>query len=250
MKLTCLHCGKQLELATGTANGAVVCDCTRNITIPNLKKTAIRPNARAAERALRRAFLSAGMINNRWQIALFLAVATIFVPPLAIASIAVAIAVLRDKAGSLARYAGHRQALIAIFLAIFNAILSLSGAYYFYNDQVMKNRQYVQKSAARDLRALAASENSFYSSHGHFGTFDEISFMAPEGLYTLCLADEIKKPRSALLKTVNNCPDESLLEDDHFTAVAVANLDGDDTLDIWAVNEDGVVTNLQNDLED
>ncbi len=249
MKLTCLHCGKQIEQARNAGSSTLPCDCGRDVTSPSVLATGIRPSSRAADRARYRAFLSAGLINDRWQSAVISAICALFLPPLAIASTIISITVLRSKAGSLARYAGYRAARLALILGLFNALISSGAYYHFYQAHELKNQRYWQKTAARDLRALGAAQSSFSSSYGHFGSFKEIAFIAPEGLYTLCMGHELKKPRSGPLKAVAACPDlADAASDNNFRALAIADLDGDGKLDIWSINEDGTITHVQDDL--
>ena len=66
VRLTCLKCGHQFELAVngGGTGLRVNCVCGQDYSYPEVVNTGIRPNERAAERSRSRAFRAAGLVKN------------------------------------------------------------------------------------------------------------------------------------------------------------------------------------------
>lgn len=105
-----------------------------------------------------------------------------------------------------------------------------------------------QAEAETSLGAVFVSEIAFFGEHDRYGlTFAEISWAPEPGhVYAYFLADDVIQPEQggpyslpAGVKTYVN--------EEGFQAVAVANLDDDAQLDVWAVNQDKELVHVRDD---
>ena len=64
MRLTCLKCGHQTEVATDLRGVRVSCVCGYDHTYPEVINTGTCPSNKAAERSRLRAFRAAGLTKN------------------------------------------------------------------------------------------------------------------------------------------------------------------------------------------
>jgi hypothetical protein len=252
MRQTCLKCGHQIELATtaGALNGS--CICGEGYIYPNVVDTGVRPNAKAAERSRYRAFRAAGIVKNVGGFALSLALLGILCFPMALAGAVVGLYVLTMLRGPLGRYSGRSQAAWAVAVGI---VVFVSEGSYFYSwlkSSRMADMQLRQDSAAEDLRALLRAERLYRATHEGYGTFREFHFQPVSGQYTIYLGtDDFTPAVRDRGQVVDPLPKNMApgISPEAFTAVAVANLDGDGDLDVWTLTSDGTILQSQNDAD-
>ncbi len=253
MRLTCLKCGHQVELATGAADQRISCVCGQDYTYPHVLNTGIRPNERAAERSRSRAFRAAGLVRNIGGFALGISLLSILFFPFGLVGAALGIYVLTMLRGPVGRYSGRRAALAALVLGV--AVFAIEGAATASWLQARRERalDILQSSARDDLRGLLRAERLFRATHDRYGSFQEIRFTPPYGLYTLYLASNDVMAASRDGRPVTD-PLPPVFQpgfaEGTFTAVAVANVDADEDLDIWVLSEGGTITHVANDMSD
>lgn len=251
MRLTCLKCGHQSELAGVPTSVQVSCVCGLTHTYPEVVNTGIQPSERAALRSRSRAFRAAGLVKNIGGFALGLALLSIAFFPLGVLAALVGLYVLTMLRGPVGFYSGRRQAVVAVFLGM--AIFVAEGTLALH--WIQKRRDHAimgwQQTVHKDLRILLRTERLFKASRGTYGSFDEFRFKPTHGRYTVYLSGddyfEGIDDREAILDPLPEGVQPGLSEDS-FTAVAVANLDGDPALDVWTLDNTGAVYHLRDDL--
>ncbi len=106
-----------------------------------------------------------------------------------------------------------------------------------------------QSEAKVVLKSIYTAEKSTFAERGRYGaTLEQIGYEPQAGRrYTYYLGDDVlapdRAPREELPLDV-----ESRVDDEEFQAVAVTNLDGDETLDVWVINDENELVNLSNDV--
>lgn len=250
MRLTCLRCGHQTELATAPAGMRVACTCGQEYSYPEVHNTGIRPSERAAERSRSRAFRAAGLVKNIGGFAFGLAALGILFFPLGLAGAALGLYVLTMLRGPVGRYSGRHAAMGAVALGTLVFALGAGFTYSWVQGRRQARIDTLQQSASEDLRALLRAERLFRAGSDTYGTFKELRFTPTHGRYTLYLgADDYlpgKRGGEAIADPLP--PDlQPSVSEDAFTAVAVANLDDDPELDVWALQHTGEMQHVQDD---
>ncbi len=250
MRLTCLRCGHQVEVAPAPVSVTVNCTCGVEYTYPEVHNTGIRPNERAAERSRSRAFRAAGLVKNVGGFALGLAALGILFFPLGIAGAALGVYTLTMLRGPVGRYSGRRAAVGAIVLgsAVFG--LGFTFTYSWMEARKVARLATLQSSVSEDLRALLRAERLYRAGRDTYGTLKELRFQPPHGQYTIYLAPDDVLPATRDKVTVTDpLPPElqPALAETAFTAVAVGNLDDDPDLDVWTVNDAGQIEHVHDD---
>ncbi|MEK7703732.1 MAG: hypothetical protein AAB426_02140 [Myxococcota bacterium] len=251
MRLTCLKCGHQIELATGESPLRVSCVCGEDYTNPNVINTGTRPNERAAERSRSKAFRAAGLVKNLGGFAFGIALLGILFFPVALVGAGVGIYVLTMVRGPAGRYSGRRQAALAVLIGASVFVAEGALALSWVAGRRHQRLAAVQASASEDLRGLLRAERLYRAMNDTYGTFHEFRFESRYGLYTLYLGPDDHLPaRRDDRSMVDPLPDDVVpgVSEDAFTAVAVANLDSDAALDVWQLDERGEVQHVADDL--
>lgn len=252
MRLTCLKCGHQIELATNSGTLTGSCICGEGYEFPKVLDTGVRPNARAAERSRYRAFRAAGIVKNVGGFALGLALLGIVCFPMALAGAVVGVYVLTMLRGPLGRYSGRTQAAWAVAVGVVVFISEGSYVFSWWKDRRMAEMQNVQDSAAEDLRALLRAERLYRATHDTYATFRSFHFQPVYGQYTIYLGpDDFTPAIRDRGQVVDPLPHTftPAVSPDAFTAVAVANLDGDGDYDVWTLTSNGTILQVQNDAD-
>lgn len=251
MRLTCLKCGHQVELSGPAGLARVSCVCGQDYTYPEVVNTGTRPSERAAERSRSKAFRAAGLVKNFGGFALGISMLGILFFPVALVGAAIGIYVLTMVRGPVARYSGRRQAALAVLIGVSVFIGEGALALSWLQGRRLQRMAAVQSSVAEDLRALLRSQRLHRATTDTYGTFHEFRFEPRFGLYTIYLGpDEFIAAQRDGGEVVDPLPQgaEPGVSEDAFTAVAVANLDGDPALDAWLLNEHGDVEHLVDDV--
>ena len=251
MRLTCLKCGNQIELASVPAGVRVNCTCGLEHTYPEVHNTGIKPNERAAERSRSRAFRAAGLVKNVGGFALGLSTLSILFFPFGLLGACVGLYVLTMLRGPVSRYSGRRAAMAAVALG---SVVFGVGAVFTYSWVEARRTERVtalQQGASEDLRALLRAERLFRVGSDTYGTFKELHFTPRQGNYTLYLApDDVLAGRRDGDTVVDALPADVQpgVSEDAFTAVAIANIDSDADLDVWVLNDTGTIEHVHDDL--
>ncbi len=253
MRVTCLKCGHQVELAR-PARGAMpvtgTCVCGQNYVYPRLVDTGVRPNERAAERSRFRAFRAAGVVRNVGGFALGLALLGILFFPLALAGAAVGLYCVTMLRGPVGRYSGRQAALWAVLMGV--VVFVAEGAFFvsWWEESRRVEQANVQNSASDDLRALLRAERIYHATHDMYASLHALDYRPQFGEYTLYLApDDFIPAVRDQHEVVDPLPPDLTpwLKKDGFLVVAVANLDDDAALDVWTLTSDGVIEHAAND---
>ena len=253
MRLTCLKCGYQMELAYGNGTASGACICGQEYVYPQVVDTGTKPNARAAERSRYRAFRAAGLVKNIGGFALGIVCLGILCFPMAIIGAAVGLYVLTMVRGPVGRYSGRTQAAWAVVLGI--SIFVGEGMFFM---SWLKERRHdeisnIQATANDDLRELLRAERLYRATHDTFGTFQDFHFQPRYGLYTIYLSPT---DVTAAIRNDQQITDplpqalHPLVDENSFLAVAVANLDNDEDLDIWTLTANGDIVHEHDDAKD
>jgi len=108
-----------------------------------------------------------------------------------------------------------------------------------------------QSEAKTNLGAIYVAQLAFYSNYNRYGkTFKEINWEpAGQNLYSYFLSDEVINSKRGGptwlpdgMESINYNPKKE------FRAMAVGNIDSDNTLDVWTIDEKKVLVNLINDI--
>ncbi len=127
------------------------------------------------------------------------------------------------------------------------AVLSLLAGMFFLPGYLEYMARGEQQDAVENLRVICKAELDYYQKNKRYtDSFSELGF-TPSGSYTYYLGKSVINsgggkayPLPASVQTYVN--------DSGFKAVAVSNLDEDPDLDLWTVDEKGVITNVFNDF--
>ncbi len=253
MRLTCLKCGYQIELAGFAAGARVTCSCGEDYTCPEVHDTGVRPSARAAEQSRSRAFRAAGLVRNFGGFALALACFGILFFPLAIAGVVLGAYVLVVLRGPVGRYSGRRSAIIAVALGSVVAVTGITLTCSWVEQRREQRLADLRQTASEDLRALLRAERLFRAGHDTFGTFKEFRFTPPHGQYTIYLSDDdvisaVRDDRTITDPLPSGA--NPAVSEDAFTAVAVASIYGDERLDVWVIDDSGHLRELADGASD
>ena len=251
MRLTCLRCGNQMELAASGPRVGTICACGTEISYPEVYDTGVRPNERAAERLRYRAFRAAGLVKNLGGFAIGMALLGLLFFPLALCGAVLGVYTLTMVRGPLGRYSGRRAAIAATIIGVI-VFATEGGILWSYMSHRRAERlTALQASAADDLRTLVRAERVFKAAQDRFGSIKECRYTPRGGYYTIYLALDDYIPAVRDGKTITDrLPSDAnpKLTDTAFTAYAVANLDGDSDLDVWMVDQSGELRHVHNDV--
>ena len=252
MRFTCLKCGHQFEPALGAGQARTVCVCGHEYTSPNVVDTGVRPNSQAADKLRGRAFRAAGVVKNFGGFALGIALLGVLFFPLALVGAGIGIYVLTMLRGAVRRYSGRPQAIFAVVFGVL--IFFIEGALWM---RWLDNRRHAamvefQDGAREDLKRLLRAERLYRAENQTYGSFDQFSFRPSSGRYTIYLSadDFIAATRDG--ETITDPLPTGLTPNysvDTFTAVAVANIDRDEKLDVWVLTHDKAPRHLSDDTD-
>ncbi len=262
MRLTCLKCGQQYEVeldpgAIDPPPGVVrndqdfSCVCGNEIPADNHRPAVVFPNARAAERSRSRAFQAAGLVKNVGGFAITVALLGMLFFPFGLVGAAIGIYCLTMIRGPLRRYSGRRLAAGAIVLGLATFVIEGTMVMRWLDDKRVQRLERAQHGASEDLKILRRSQVHFHASNGTYGTFDELRYEPRVGWHTIYLGKEDLMQAERDGESIGDPLPEWVVpavSDTNFTAVAVANLDGDDTLDVWLMTALGAPVHLSDDL--
>jgi hypothetical protein len=251
VKLTCLKCGHQFEVATGPAGERYDCICGSVFNAPGVIDTGVLPDHEAAERSRAKAFRAAGLVRNVGGFALGISALGVLFFPLALVGAAIGVYCLTMLRGPIGRYSGRRYAIWAIVIGACVFVLEGNLAMGWIKERRAYELYNIQKTGPLDLKRLRRSQVLFRATHERYGDFKDFRFKPATGRYTLYLG------QSAVFPGRNGGKDETIplpmglqpgVSATDFTAVAVADLDGDPELDVWMMTAHGTPVHLQNDL--
>jgi hypothetical protein len=251
MRLTCLRCGHQAELASAGAGIARTCVCGSALRNPGVIDTGIKPSERLAERLRYRAFRAAGVVTNLGGFALCLTLLGALCFPLALAGAVLGAYVAFGLRAPLARYSGRRLALWAWVLGTLIFVGESWFAWRWLAERRLHRQATLQAGAVHDLRRLMREQTRLHAEHDRYGGFAELAFASSLGTYTIYLsASEVYPAQGGMLPRITDLPADihPMLSPDAFTAVAVRNLDDDAELDIWTLQSDGTIAHPHDDL--
>lgn len=245
MRVTCLKCGSQFEVAHNTSSTEVNCECGPEFRYPEVQYAGVQPSQSAAERLRYRAFHSAGLVSNSGMTALYMSAISVLVFPIALLGIGVGLYTLVVKRGPLGRYVGRRQAGLAVVLGV--VVFCAEGALLlsFLKDLEVKRIASLQESIRDDLRGLLRTQRLYRAAKDRYGLFRDFpheGFQPMHGHYTIYLDADDFIPASrdgvSVIDALSG-PIVPEVSDHAFTAIAVANLDSDPHLDVWLLNHEG-----------
>lgn len=252
MRLTCLKCGHQFDVAMGSGGEMVGCICGTQFKLPQVVDAGVQPSWRAAERSRQRAFRAAGLVRNVGGFAFGITLLGVLFFPLGLVGAAIGIYTLTMLRGPLGRYSGRRWAWGAIGLGVL--VFGVEG--WVFTDWLNKRRNFAlvtaQQSASEDLKRLRRAQVLFRATNNRYGGFEDFRFRPSLGRYTLYLSPMSYFPGEVEgAEVVTPLPQgmEPGFSEAAFTAVAVANLDGDADLDVWMITAEGSPVHLRNDLD-
>lgn len=251
MRLTCLKCGHQVELASGDGSAHGACICGQDYVYPRVVDTGIRPNARAAERSRYRAFRAAGLVKNVGGFALGISLLGILCFPMGVLGAIIGVYTLTMLRGPVGRYSGRPAAAWALVIGVVVFVSEGALMLSWWEDRRMADVALKQETASEDLRALLRAERLYRATTERYGLFRDFHFQPRYGVYTLYLSpDDFTPALRDNVQVVDPLPQTAVppgVKPGAFTAVAVANLDDDPDLDVWALTENGNITHVQND---
>lgn len=254
MRQTCLKCGHQVDLAVGETVAPQVCVCGRNFGSTCAIEMGVQPNVRAAEELRARAFRAAGLVRNVGGFALAVALMGVLVFPLGLLGAALGFWVLLSLRGPMGRYSGRTSAIWAAVLGLFFFLGEGAMCVTWLQQRHMADTASVQLTASEDLRDLLRAQRLFRATAEHFGQFSDLKFKPRHGQYTLYLSPTDRLPahrdnREIIDPLPTDLPPghNPSVETSAFVALAVANLDMDDDLDVWAVNAAGDIVHVRSD---
>jgi hypothetical protein len=246
-------CGHLFELATGPHSSRIPCVCGQDYSYPEVLNTGTQPSEAAAERSRSKAFRAAGLVKNIGGFALGISLLGILFFPLGIVGAGLGVYVLTMMRGPLGRYSGRKAAVAGVVIGISVFVSEGSLAMQYFKEKQRQKLESLQVAADDDLRALLRAERLFRADNDTYGTFKEFLFMPKQGKYTLYLGpDDYIPANREREKVVDPLPSgvTAAVSEGAFTAVAVANIDGDPFLDVWTINDHGEVIHLMDDIDD
>jgi Domain of unknown function (DUF4190)/zinc-ribbon domain len=108
-----------------------------------------------------------------------------------------------------------------------------------------------QTEAKMNLGALFITQIAYFGEYNSFGeTFDELAWR-PEGNthYSYFVVDDVVQATSGGPYSLPYVV-ESFANEDYFQIVAVGNIDNDDTLDVWVIDDHKNLRNVINDVSE
>lgn len=250
MRLTCLKCGHQIELASAKPDARVSCVCGQDYTYPQVSNTVL-PDEGAAERSRRRAFQAAGVVKNVGGFALGISLLGLLFPPFGLVGAAVGIYVLTMLRGPVGRYSGRRYAIGAVALGVGVFVVGGMLVLSFFNERQERRMRMAQDGVSRDMRSLLRAQRLFRASNDRYGSFGELGYTARYGGYTIYLSPEdwvLGQQNSSAERMPLPAGLEPGVSPTTFTAVATANLDSDPALDVWILRDSGDLTHAVDDV--
>lgn len=253
--MTCMTCGSQYDVEYDTSTLPVNCECGPMMTFPEVHAAGVFPSERAAEKLRYRAFHSAGLVKNIGAVALTISIISVVFFPMAIVGIGIGVYAVATMRGPRLRYAGRSQAIGAIVLGTFALGVGGGVSMHLLKRRRMKSVAAMQQSVGDDLRRLLRTQRLYRAAQDRYGRFSDFPGRFRAGRYTLYLGprDFIPAERNGL-EIKDELPDTDEFRSwcpssspDAFTAIAVANLDGDSDLDVWLLNDSGQQYHLAND---
>ncbi|MCK5688728.1 hypothetical protein KAI87_05620 [Myxococcota bacterium] len=251
MRLTCLKCGHQLDVAIESSKeGSLNCVCGEEYVHPKIFATGVRPNARAAERSRERAFLAAGVVKNTGAFALGLSLLGLIFFPIGLIGAAVGTYTVVMVRGPKGRYSGRRSAIAALILGV--GIFVVEGYFIssWWHDRQLQHLAAYQRGVGEDLRGLLRAERLYHATRDRYGSLKDVGFRPRYGGHTIFLSrtDHVVDEKSGL--AMGELPPEVVpaLGVDSFTAVAAANLDSDPVVDLWYLLHDGTIIHAIDDI--
>jgi type IV pilus assembly protein PilA len=148
--------------------------------------------------------------------------------------------------GDKQRYKGGGLAIAAIVVGFGWIVLAIPAAIAIPN--FMKFQARAKQSEAKfALKAIYTSEKSVMAEGGSFVPLSKLGWQ-PDGptRYTIVLGDEAIEATMGEQLRVDV---ESYVRADGFKALAIANLDQDDTLDVWSIDQNNELVNLSDDTK-
>ena len=253
MRLTCLKCGHQFEVATGPGGYSVGCICGTEFEAPGVLDTGVEPSVEAAERLRSKAFRAAGLVKNVGGFAFGIAALGLLFFPLGIIGAGIGVYCLTMLRGPVARYSGRKWATIAI--AVGASVFFIEGAVAFNWLQTRRAQEQalLQQTVKEDLKRLRRAQVLQRANHGFYGSFKDFRFKPATGRYTVYLGETEYFPGKVDGAEIIAPLPEGFAPGygvDDFTAVAVANLDGDDGVDVWMMTSATPPHHVVNDLEE
>jgi len=251
LRLTCLKCGHQFDVANGPGGQTIGCVCGMQFEAPEVLNTGVQPSEHAAERLRRKAFRAAGLVRNVGGFALGISALGVLFFPLGLLGAAIGIYCVTMVRGPLGRYSGRNLAIAAITLGV--AAFATEGALAtsYLLDRREAERLMIQQSVREDLKELRRAQIYYHAANERYGDFKDVAFEPKAGHYTIYLTRD-----SWVAATVDGAekvyplPEgfEPSVDVESYRAVAVANLDGDPELDIWTLSAGEAPTHAVDDL--
>ena len=248
MLLTCLKCGNQTPCGYSTAVHDMECVCGIHHSTPIVVDAGVQPSLRLAERTRARAFRAAGVVSNIGGTALMIASFGVLFPLFGFVGAVVGAYQLIAFHGAKGRYSGRQSAIAAIIVGL---ILGTVGSSIWYGKWLERHQRELasrQSGAKSDLRNLLRAQRLHHAIEGRYGTFEECAYVAKDGTYTIHLAADELSPG---IGGAEPLPDEVkvFVFQNKFQAAAVTNLDDDETLDVWVIDQTGKLRNHSNDIK-
>lgn len=143
------------------------------------------------------------------------------------------------------RYKGKGLAIAAIAVGASWTLLGMLAALTI--PGLVEYRMRSQQSEAKQLlRQVQLTQASHREQHGRYAlTFAELGLELEVYRYAFFLADDSVQPPAPLEN-----PEPSHASADAYRAVATGNLDGDPTLDIWAIDHTGDLQHVVDDVDE
>ena len=251
MRLTCLKCGHQFEIAADPGGATYGCVCGTQFENPGVLNTGVQPSAKAAEHSRRKAFRAAGLVRNVGGFAFGLVVLGLLFFPLALVGAAGGLYCLTMMRGPLGRYSGRTWAVAGLVGGVLVFTIEGAVALSWLEQRRMHQATQWQRGASDDLKVLRRAQVLFRATNDTYGGLADFRFRPVHGRYTIYLGpDDFAPGQVDGAEVVEPLPEgftPSVAEDD-FTAVAVANLDDDPDLDVWVITAGGSPLHAQDDL--
>lgn len=254
MRLTCLKCGQKIELSYWEARHEpyTYCVCGTEHVIPHVAGPSTFPNERSAVATRTRAFRAAGIAKNTGRVALGVSIAGALLFPLSLLGVGMGAFVHSGLPEPLRIHSGYRQAVMAMGLGALVLILQLWFLVGWFEDRTSLQATLIQDMAREELVKLHRVQMRYHEAHGRFGSFTELQYQPIYARYTIYLEhDDVLKAVGEGSATAHELPFDHvpMVQEHTFRAVAVSNLDDDDDLDIWTVDESGRLTHEVDDLQ-
>lgn len=214
----------------------------------------VQPSLRAAEQLRARAFRAAGLVRNVGGLALFVAICGFVIFPLGFLGAALGLWVILSLKGPIGRYSGRTAAIWAVVLGMSGFLGEGFLCWQWLQQRQQANVEELQVAVREDLRDLLRAQRLYHATTEHFGTFSQLHFKPRHGQYTLYLTSSDllpahRKQQPIVDKLPTDLPEVYTpnVVPHAFVAVAVANLDEDPDLDIWAINQEGNIAHVRSD---